>query len=96
MEALGISMSSVIQEAKQFQDMLNSNSKECQRSIVEYRKQIGILEAKRTWSNTLTRSISYGIYLMLLHMSRYSTDQRSFPLWTNTRKYSEVIFSDTV
>ena len=46
MEALGISMSSVIQEAKQFQDMLNSNSKECQRSIVEYRKQIGILEAK--------------------------------------------------
>ena len=46
MEALGISMSSVIQEAKQFQDMLNSNSKECQRNIVEYRKQIGILEAK--------------------------------------------------
>ena len=46
MEALGISMSSVIQEAKQFQDMLSSNSKECQRNIVEYRKQIGILEAK--------------------------------------------------
>ena len=46
MEALGISMSSVIQEAKQFQEMLNSNTKECQRNIVEYRKQIGILEAK--------------------------------------------------
>lgn len=46
MEALGISMSSVIQEAKQFQDMLSSNTKECQRNIVEYRKQIGILEAK--------------------------------------------------
>ena len=39
MEALGISMSSVIQEAKQFQDMLNSNSREC-------RKQIAVLEAK--------------------------------------------------
>ena len=46
MEALGISMSSVIQEAKQFQDMLTSNTKECQRSISEYRKQIGVLEAK--------------------------------------------------
>ena len=46
MEALGISMSSVIQEAKQFQDMLTSNTKECQRSIIEYRKQIGVLEAK--------------------------------------------------
>ena len=46
MEALGISMSSVIQEAKQFQDMLNSNSRECQNNIVEYRKQIAVLEAK--------------------------------------------------
>lgn len=46
MEALGISMSSVLQEAKQFQEILTSNTKECQHSIVEYRKQIGILEAK--------------------------------------------------
>ena len=46
MEALGISMSSVIQEAKQFQELLNTNTRDCQRSIVEYRKQINILEAK--------------------------------------------------
>ena len=46
MEALGISMGSVLQEAKQVQEALTNNSKECQNSIVEYRKQIGILEAK--------------------------------------------------
>lgn len=46
MEALGISMGNVLQEAKQFQDSLNASSKECQSNIVEYRKQIGILEAK--------------------------------------------------
>ena len=46
MEALGISMGSVLQEAKQVQVALANNSKECQSSIVEYRKQIGILEAK--------------------------------------------------
>lgn len=46
MEALGISIQSVIQEAKQVQDTLNENAKECQSNIIEYRKQIGILEAK--------------------------------------------------
>lgn len=46
MEALGISMGSVLQEAKQVQVALSNNSKECQSSIVEYRKQIGILESK--------------------------------------------------
>ncbi len=46
MEALGISMGSVLQEAKQVQEALVSSSKECQNSIVEYRKQIGILESK--------------------------------------------------
>lgn len=46
MEALGISMQNVIQEAKQVQDALNNNARECQATIVEYRKQIGILEAK--------------------------------------------------
>lgn len=46
MEALGISMGSVLQEAKQVQDALNSNSIECQNNVAEYRKQISILEAK--------------------------------------------------
>lgn len=46
MEALGISMGGVLQEAKQVHDTLLQNSKECQNSVVEYRKQISILEAK--------------------------------------------------
>lgn len=44
MEALGISMKSVLQEAQQVQEGLNNSSKECQASIMEYRRQIGILE----------------------------------------------------
>lgn len=46
MEALGISMKSVIEEAKQVQMALANNAKECQTNIVEYKKQIGVLEAK--------------------------------------------------
>lgn len=46
MEALGISMQSVIQEARQVQESLNNNARECQANIVDYRKQISILEAK--------------------------------------------------
>jgi hypothetical protein len=46
MEALGISMGSVLQEAKQFQDNLTNNSIECKNNILEYRKQITVLEAK--------------------------------------------------
>ena len=43
-EALGISMKSVLQEAQQVQEGLNNSSRECQASITEYKKQIGILE----------------------------------------------------
>ena len=46
MEALGISMQAVIQEDKQVQGTLIENSKECQSNILEYKKQIGILESK--------------------------------------------------
>lgn len=46
MEALGISMGSVLQEAKQVQETLSNNSRECQNTVAEYRKQIGILETK--------------------------------------------------
>ena len=46
MEALGISMQAVIQEAKQVQGTLIENSKECQSNILEYKTQIGILESK--------------------------------------------------
>lgn len=46
MEALGISMPGVIQEAKQVREALINNSKECQSNISEYRRQITILESK--------------------------------------------------
>lgn len=44
MEALGISMKSVLQEAQQVQESLTNSSRECQASIMEYKRQIGVLE----------------------------------------------------
>lgn len=44
MEALGISMKNVLQEAQGVQESLNNSSRECQTSIMEYKKQIGALE----------------------------------------------------
>lgn len=46
MEALGISMSNVLQEARQVQETFANNSRECQNNIIEYKKQITLLEAK--------------------------------------------------
>lgn len=44
MEALGISMKSVLQEAQQVQEGLNNSAKECHSTIAEYKKQILSLE----------------------------------------------------
>ena len=44
MEALGISMKSVLQDAQQVQDSLKVSARECQSSIQEYKKQILTLE----------------------------------------------------
>ncbi len=44
MEALGISMKSVLQDAQQVQENLKSSARECQGSIQEYKKQILTLE----------------------------------------------------
>lgn len=44
MEALGISMKSVLQEAQQVQDGLSNSAKECHATIQEYKKQIKLLE----------------------------------------------------
>ncbi len=44
MEALGISMRSVLQDAQQVQENLKSSAKECQSYIQEYKKQIVTLE----------------------------------------------------
>lgn len=46
MEALGISMKSVLQEAQQLQENINLSSRECQNSILECKKQINTLEAQ--------------------------------------------------
>ena len=44
MEALGISMKSVLQDAQQVQENLKISARECQSSIQEYKKQILALE----------------------------------------------------
>lgn len=44
MEALGISMKSVLQEAQQVQEGLSNSAKECHSTIQEYKKQIISLE----------------------------------------------------
>ena len=44
MEALGISMKSVLQDAQQVQESLKISARECQGSIQEYKKQILSLE----------------------------------------------------
>lgn len=46
MEALGISMTGVLQEAQQVQENLNQSVRDCQTSILEYKKQISVLEAQ--------------------------------------------------
>ena len=44
MEALGISMKSVLQDAQQVQESLKVSARECQASIQDYKKQIMTLE----------------------------------------------------
>lgn len=44
MEALGISMKSVLQDAQQLQESINLSARECQSSILECKKQINNLE----------------------------------------------------
>ena len=46
MEALGISMKSVLQEAQQLQENINISARDCQNSILECKKQINTLEAR--------------------------------------------------
>lgn len=46
MEALGISMKSVLSEAQQLQENINSSARDCQNSILECKKQINTLEAQ--------------------------------------------------
>lgn len=44
MEALGISMKNVLQDAQQIQENLNNSAHECQNNVLEYKRQISVLE----------------------------------------------------
>lgn len=46
MEALGIPIKSVLKEAQQYQELLSSRARECQKNIIDYKKQISTLEIK--------------------------------------------------
>ena len=46
LEAVGIPMSGVLEEARQVQNALSEQARNCQSSIIECRKQIGIFETK--------------------------------------------------
>lgn len=46
MEALGIPMKAVVGEAKHVQESLTAKARECQKNIIDYRKQIATLEIK--------------------------------------------------
>ncbi|MEE3350271.1 MAG: hypothetical protein VZR09_09565 [Candidatus Gastranaerophilaceae bacterium] len=46
MEALGISMTNVLQEAQQVQETLTQSVKDCQNNVLEYKKQINMLEVQ--------------------------------------------------
>ncbi len=46
MEALGISMTNVLQEAQEVQENLTQSVRECQTSVLEHKKQISMLEVQ--------------------------------------------------
>ena len=46
MEALGIPIKSVLKEAQQYQESLSTRARECQKNIIDYKKQISTLEIK--------------------------------------------------
>lgn len=46
MEALGIPIKSVLKEAQQYQESLSNRARECQKNIIDYKKQISTLEIK--------------------------------------------------
>lgn len=67
MEALGISMKSVLQDAQQVQDKLNSSAKECQATIQEYKRQIATLEEQATSYKKQYNNLNDLISLFIQH-----------------------------
>jgi ABC-type transporter Mla subunit MlaD len=58
MEALGIPMKSVLQEAQAFQDSLTDSVEECQENIAEYKRQINTMEAQTKKLQKLSASLN--------------------------------------
>jgi hypothetical protein len=70
MEALGISMKSVLQEAQQVQESLNNSARECQASIIENKRQISILE-KQTQKYQKQYSVLNDIISLFVQTNNY-------------------------
>lgn len=71
MEALGISMAGVLQEAQQVQESLNQSAIDCQNNILEYKKQINVLEAQaHKYQNSLRLLMILSAYLFKLIIKR--------------------------
>ena len=70
MEALGISMKSVLQEAQQVQETLNNSARECQANILENKRQIGILE-KQTQKYQKQYAILNDIISLFIQTNNY-------------------------
>ena len=65
MEALGISMKSVLQEAQQLQEQLSSSTKECQATISEYKRQIVTLEEQAQSYNKQYNNLNELVSLLI-------------------------------
>ncbi len=70
MEALGISMKSVLQEAQQVQESLNNSSRECQANIIEYKRQIALLE-KQTQTYQKQYAVLNDIISLFIQTNNY-------------------------
>ena len=67
MEALGISMKSVLQDAQAVQDKLNNSAKECQATIQEYKRQIATLEEQATSYRKQYNNLNELVSLFIQH-----------------------------
>ena len=67
MEALGISMKSVLQDAQAVQEKLNNSAKECQATIQEYKRQIATLEEQATSYRKQYNNLNELVSLFIQH-----------------------------
>ena len=67
MEALGISMKSVLQDAQAVQEKLNNSAKECQATIQEYKRQIATLEEQASSYKKQYNNLNDFVSLFIQH-----------------------------